>query len=196
MRWPRVLPRVLSAVALGCVVGAGVDRGAAQQQREPIAVRFQLTPAGDGVHTQVVVRLYNVSSHTVNLWMPSALWCGSAPGAVSLEWRYRATDSLGIEQTRVDSSCGNALVNGASGELTERVAKQKREWRALGPGQYAEVSDSINTADVAGAPGEYGVRAVYTSPAFSGDGKRQLRDIGIETPSGVYRSETIKFAVR
>ena len=192
MRWRSVLV----AGSIVGVLGLRVDRGAAQQQREPIAVRFQLTPVGDGVHTQVVVRLYNVSGHTVNVWMPGALWCRSAPGAVSLEWRYRATDSLGVEQTRVDSSCDSGSTDGDDAELTKRIAKQKREWRALGPGQYAEVSDSISTANVAGAPGEYGVRAVYTAPAFSGDGKRQLRDSGIETPGGVYHSETIKFAVR
>jgi hypothetical protein len=183
------LMAVLAFVVVSCC-------GTAQQRREALRITVQFTPKGDGVHTNVAVRLYNVSDHAVNVWMPGGVWCRPAPGAVWLEWPYRPVDDLGREQVRVDSMCGEVTPDSDDTELVERIAKQKRVWMTLQPGQFGELADSINTADVAAQPGNYSVRAVYTSPAFSGDDKRQLRQAGIDTPKGEYKSAPIEFAIR
>jgi hypothetical protein len=192
--WLR-MARAARLVAVLAFAGAW-GYGAAQQQREALRVTVQFTPQGDGAHTNVAVRLYNVSSHIVNVWMPGAVWCRPSPGAVWLEWRYRPVDHLGREQVRVDGMCGEATPGADGSELVARIEKQKRVWMTLQPGQYGELSDAINTSGVIAQPGDYTVRAVYTSPAFSGDDKRQLRQAGIDTPKGEYRSAPIDFAIR
>lgn len=181
-------------VGLLALCGA-VSCGWSQQQRETLKVTVQFTPQGDGEHTNVAVRIWNVSDRTLNLWMPGGMWCRPAPGAVWLEWHYRPVDDAGREQLRVDSTCGEMKPGSDGAALVDRIAKQKRTWMTLRPFQYGELTDSIMTAGVAAQPGKYSVRAVYTSPDFSGDDKRQLRQAGIETPKGQYRSAPIEFEI-
>ena len=170
--------------------------GAAQARRESLRVSVQLTPAGDGAHSSVAVRLWNIADHPISVWLPGGIWCRTAPGAISLEWRYEPVTYLGGKQIKLETDCGQLSPGDDGSALLARIAKQKRTWIVLLPGQYAEVQDSLYTAAVDGAPGEYKLQAVYTSPAFTRDDEHTLRENSIDTPKGQYRSEAVEFTVR
>ena len=166
----------------------------AQQRHESLRVGLQIAPQADGIHADVTVRIYNLSSRLVNVWLPDgiACWSDAKPGSVSLEWKFKgdymnsARAVMGIQTT----CSGDPAALGAVGPSRE-VRASTHVWRHFAPGQFAEIHDTLLVDNL--ISGKYEVRAVYTAPAFTPEQKQDLRASAIETPKGQYRSETVSF---
>lgn len=151
----------------------------AQQRREPLTVVVALAPAGAG-HTYVLVRVYNRSWRTINLFVPNHMSCTALPGTVTLKWAYEgATDYSHRAVLAIRNVCQPALNTG--------------QWEHLAPGAYVEVHNIIQTGRL--VQGRYEIHAVYTAPHFDADERSQLRYAGIETAKGQYKSGAYQFMV-
>jgi hypothetical protein len=168
----------------------------AQQRKEPLKISVQLTPLPDRTHADVIVQLYNTGRRVINVWMPNGLSCKTVPGGMSLEWQFHASGwAARMAAPAVHSSCGDIAAGVDPQALADRIAKQQRTWIRLAPGQYAELHDKLSTTGLVNDTGKYEVRAVYTSPDLSTDEKQLLRDNGLDSPRGQYKSEPVEFPV-
>ncbi|WP_157467928.1 hypothetical protein [Edaphobacter aggregans] len=165
----------------------------AQQRKEPLKVSVQLTPLPDGTHADVTVQLFNTGRRVINVWMPKGLSCNTVPGGMSLEWQFHASGwAARMTAPAVHSSCGDIAAGVDPQAVADRIAKQQRTWIRLAPGQYAELRDELSTTGLVNDAGKYEVRAVYTSPDLSADEKQLLRDNGLDSQKGQYKSETCR----
>jgi hypothetical protein len=166
----------------------------AQQRHESLRVSVQLAAQADGIHADVTVRIYNLSSRPVNVWLPDAIacWSDAKPGSVSLEWKFKgdymnsARAVMGIQTT----CSGDPATLGAVGPSRE-VRASTHVWKHFAPSQFAGIHDTLLVNNLIG--GKYEVRAVYTARAFTPEQKQDLRASEIETPKGQYRSEAVSF---
>jgi hypothetical protein len=168
----------------------------AQQRHESLRVGVLLAPQADGIHADVTVRIYNLASRAVNVWVPDALacWSDAKPGSVTLEWKFKGDYMNSARAVQgIQTTClGNPPGLGDAGPSRELRAS-KHVWRHFAPGQFAEVHDTLLIDNLLG--GKYEVRAVYTAPTFTPEQKQDLRATEIETPKGQYRSGTVNFTV-
>lgn len=167
----------------------------AQQRREALTLRLQLTPTGDRALNAVTVRVYNTTDRTINLWLPKGLACAPAPGAMSLQWSFQATERAALSAQAVQTTCGDPAEVLDYGAILDRIGKQKHTWIPLEPGGYTEIHDTIAMGGIAATAGKYEVRAVYTAPTLSALAKRELKAGAVETPKGQYRSAPVTFSV-
>lgn len=166
----------------------------AEQRHESLRVGIQLAPQTDGIHADVTVRIYNLSSRPVNVWVPDGIACWSdvKPGSVTLDWKFKSDYmNSGRAVQGIQTTClGDPTAVGVV-EPSREVRASKHVWRQFAPGQFAEIHDTLLVENLLG--GKYEVRAVYTAPIFTPEQKQDLRASDIETPKGQYRSEAVSF---
>ena len=164
----------------------------AQQRHESLRVSVQIVPQEDGIHANVAVRIYNLASVPVNVWIPEgiACWSDAKPGSVTLEWEYKGDFmNSGRAVQGIQTTC---FGDGPIGPSRE-VRAGTHVWKHFEPGQHADIHDSVRIDEL--LDGRYEVRAVYTAPAFTPEQKQDLRVSEIETPKGRYRSEVFIYTV-
>jgi hypothetical protein len=120
----------------------------AQQRKESLVLRLQLNPAADELHNDVTVRLYNTSERIVNVYIPLGLACAPAPGALWLKWTYKPAQSQALAAQGLHTSCGLNVPGADTTLLRDRLAKQQQVWKALRPGEYVDIHDTISTAAI------------------------------------------------
>jgi hypothetical protein len=166
--------------------------GVTQQRHDSLRVVMQLTPQADGAHAEVTVRIYNVSNRTINIWVPNWIDCDDKPGGVALEWKYKGDTMTSARAVQgIQSACiGNPPGLSESGPPS-RESRAGHTWMHFAPGKYAEIHSRLMTGDMLG--GKYEVRAIYRAPAFTREQQQDIRDGGLETPKGEYKSEFLSF---
>jgi hypothetical protein len=166
----------------------------AQQRHESLRVGVMLAPQADAIHADVTVRIFNLSSRPVNVWVPDGIACWSdvKPGSVTLEWKFKGDYMNSARAVQgIQTTClGDPATVGAV-EPSREVRASKHVWRHFAPGQFAEIHDTLLVQKLLG--GKYELRAVYTAPTLTPEQKQDLRASEIETPKGLYRSEAVSF---
>ena len=180
--------RVVTAAA---ALAGSCSAALGQQQHERLAVRLAVTPAAEGGHGTVLVRVWNIGSEDVNM-PPMRFACSSdaaPPHGVPLGARVVLSifvDTGTLRKANVPLSATDCRpVDEGKGAA----------WRHLLPGQYTELEAHVK-AGILSVPGaKYTVQATYLGPQLSGEEKMTLRYEGLIVPKGSYSSNAVSYEV-
>jgi hypothetical protein len=173
------------------------------QRGHDLKVETYLLPSESISKSLIAVRLTNISPHELEIpsdnvviaehpipaspikalyYAKSTFSCSPLPGSISASFQFKAQNP---EEVTRCAEVGAIGLTGSGPTLLERVTS----WTILRPRESTTRQAKITSVLPIQAGWFTSIRTVYTSPSFSADEQKILKEAGIHVPSGNYVSD-------